>query len=119
MRLDVEILKKMVNTPSPSGYEYQLGGQKVWMDYVSQYADRVEIDEYGNAYAFYGSTTHYPDENGVEGVLMAGEDIETSMIKKDQKVRLLIEKNYVTKIYDKDDTERSHKWQGQDREKKY
>jgi len=55
MKLDNKFLKKYINTPSPSGYEMQLGGQKVWIDYVSQYADRVETDEYGNAYAYYGS----------------------------------------------------------------
>jgi len=54
MKLDKKFLKKYINTPSPSGYEMQLGGQKVWIDYVSQYADRVETDEYGNAYAYYG-----------------------------------------------------------------
>ncbi len=48
-----EFLKKYINTPSPSGYELLLGGQKVWIDYVKKYADKVEIDNYGNAYAYY------------------------------------------------------------------
>lgn len=48
-----EFLKEYINTPSPSGYEVLLGGQKVWIDYVSQFCEKVEIDEYGNAYAHY------------------------------------------------------------------
>jgi len=54
MKLDLDFLKEYVATPSPSGYEMKLGGQKVWIDYVKQYADSVETDEYGNAYASYG-----------------------------------------------------------------
>jgi len=54
MKLDLDFLEEYVATPSPSGYEMKLGGQKVWIDYVKQYADSVEIDEYGNAYASYG-----------------------------------------------------------------
>lgn len=55
MSKEKEFLKDYIKTPSPSGYEMQLGGQKVWIDYVSQYANRVEVDNYGNAYAYYGS----------------------------------------------------------------
>lgn len=51
---ELDFLKEYVATPSPSGYEMRLGGQKVWIDYVKQYADSVETDEYGNAYASYG-----------------------------------------------------------------
>ena len=46
-------LKEYVNTPSPSGYEMILGGQKIWIKYVTKFCDRVETDEYGNAYAYY------------------------------------------------------------------
>ncbi len=42
-------LKTLLNTPSPSGFETR--GQKVWVDYVRQFADSVEIDAYGNAFA--------------------------------------------------------------------
>jgi putative aminopeptidase FrvX len=42
-------LKTLLNTPSPSGFERR--GQKVWVDYVRQFADSVEVDSYGNAYA--------------------------------------------------------------------
>ena len=44
-----DFLKLLLNTPSPSGFETR--GQKVWVDYVLQFADTVEIDSYGNAYA--------------------------------------------------------------------
>jgi len=44
-----EFLKTLLNTPSPSGFETR--GQKVWVDYVSRFADSVETDSYGNAYA--------------------------------------------------------------------
>ena len=44
-----EFLKSLLNTPSPSGFETH--GQKVWVDYVRQFADSVEIDSYGNAFA--------------------------------------------------------------------
>ena len=44
-----EFLKTLLNTPSPSGFETR--GQKVWVDYVSRFADSVEIDSYGNAFA--------------------------------------------------------------------
>ena len=47
--LPYEFLKKLLNTPSPSGFEAK--GQKVWVDYVKPFADSVEIDSYGNAYA--------------------------------------------------------------------
>tara|TARA_R110002050_G_scaffold34397_10_gene86879 strand:+ start:1183 stop:2226 length:1044 start_codon:yes stop_codon:yes gene_type:complete len=48
-----EFLKEYINTPSPSGYEMKLGGQQVWVDYVSKFAYDVEISTYGNAYAHY------------------------------------------------------------------
>jgi putative aminopeptidase FrvX len=44
-----EFLKTLLNTPSPSGFETR--GQKVWVDYVKHFADSVEIDAYGNAFA--------------------------------------------------------------------
>ena len=49
----MEFLKEYTNAASPSGYEMILGGQKVWINYVKQFCDRVETDNYGNAYAFY------------------------------------------------------------------
>lgn len=39
----------LLNTPSPTGWE--TGGQKVWANYVRGFADRVENDAYGTAWA--------------------------------------------------------------------
>jgi len=50
-----EFLKTLLNTPSPSGFETR--GQKVWVDYVSRFADSVKIDSYGNAYATLNPTS--------------------------------------------------------------
>ena len=50
-----EFLKKYINTPSPSGYEILLGGQKVWINYIKKFAKKVEVDDYGNAYAYFGN----------------------------------------------------------------
>ena len=44
-----EFLDDLLTTPSPSGYE--TAGQRVWIDYVSEFADEVRTDEYGNAIA--------------------------------------------------------------------
>lgn len=53
--MNENFLKKYINTPSPSGYEMLLGGQKVWIDEVTKYCDKVETDDYGNAYAHYNA----------------------------------------------------------------
>lgn len=45
----LEFLRQLVNTPSPSGHEMR--GQRVWLDYVKQYADRTYSDAYGNCVA--------------------------------------------------------------------
>lgn len=45
----LEFLTTLVNTPSPSGYEAR--GQRVWLDYVGQYAEETSTDAYGNAVA--------------------------------------------------------------------
>lgn len=45
----LEFLKKLLTTPSPSGFERQ--GQRVWLDYAKQYADDTFTDTYGNAVA--------------------------------------------------------------------
>ena len=44
-----QFLFRLLNTPSPTGFEVE--GQKVWMNYISQFADTVENDAYGNAWA--------------------------------------------------------------------
>ena len=53
MKKEIEFLKEYVNTPSPSGHELQLGGQKVWMKHVEKFVYEVKTDVYGNAYAYY------------------------------------------------------------------
>ncbi len=45
----LEFLEKLLNTPSPMGFESR--GQKVWCDYARQYADEVHTDAYGNSVA--------------------------------------------------------------------
>ncbi|MEI7730201.1 MAG: M42 family metallopeptidase [Verrucomicrobiota bacterium] len=45
----LEFLKTLVNTPSPSGHETR--GQRVWLDYVSRYAEETYHDAYGNCVA--------------------------------------------------------------------
>jgi putative aminopeptidase FrvX len=44
-----EFLFTLLNTPSPAGFESE--GQKVWMNYVGSFADSIENDAYGNAWA--------------------------------------------------------------------
>jgi putative aminopeptidase FrvX len=45
----LQFLEQLVNTPSPPGHEAR--GQRVWLDYVSPYADQTFTDHYGNAVA--------------------------------------------------------------------
>ena len=45
----LEFLKKLLTTPSPSGFEHR--GQREWLDYASKYADETLTDTYGNAVA--------------------------------------------------------------------
>jgi endoglucanase len=45
----LDFLKTLVNTPSPSGHETR--GQRVWLDYVGQFADETFSDAYGNCVA--------------------------------------------------------------------
>ncbi|MFB6120553.1 MAG: M20/M25/M40 family metallo-hydrolase [Halobacteriaceae archaeon] len=42
-------LDELLATPTPAGYEAR--GQRVWVDYVSAFADEVHTDAYGNAVA--------------------------------------------------------------------
>src|SRR4051794_7939995 len=45
----LNFLKTLVNTPSPSGHEVR--GQRVWLDYVTKFADTTFSDAYGNCVA--------------------------------------------------------------------
>ena len=47
----LKFLEKLINTPSPVGYENR--GQRVWLDYVAPFADATETDAYGNAVTEY------------------------------------------------------------------
>ena len=42
-------LERLVNTPSPAGHETR--GQRVWLDYVTPFADETFSDAYGNTVA--------------------------------------------------------------------
>ena len=44
-----DFLFRLLNTPSPTGFE--AAGQKVWTSEVKRFADKVETDAYGNAWA--------------------------------------------------------------------
>jgi len=45
----LNFLQTLVNTPSPVGHEVR--GQRVWLDYVRQFADETFSDTYGNCVA--------------------------------------------------------------------
>jgi endoglucanase len=45
----LEFLRTLVNTPSPSGHEAR--GQRVWLNYVRDFADETFSDAYGNCVA--------------------------------------------------------------------
>lgn len=44
-----DFLEELLITPSPTGFESE--GQKVWKNYVEQYADKIQADAYGSASA--------------------------------------------------------------------
>ncbi|REL33658.1 M42 family peptidase [Rhodohalobacter sp. SW132] len=44
-----KFLEELLITPSPTGYES--AGQKIWLDYLSQFSDKVESDAYGSGIA--------------------------------------------------------------------
>lgn len=45
----LQFLQTLANTPSPTGHEAR--GQRVWMDYVQDYADKTFSDAHGNCVA--------------------------------------------------------------------
>jgi len=74
----VEFLKQLVNTPSPSGFEAALpgngtSGQRVWLDYVKQFADEVGSDAYGNCYGVI-------NKGGSPRVMLSGHADEIGLI---------------------------------------
>lgn len=51
-------LDDLLETPSPSGYETR--GQRVWTEYVAEFADDVRTDDYGNAIAVHEGDPEAP-----------------------------------------------------------
>lgn len=45
--INKELLKQMINASSTSGYEEPV--QRIWRDYVKNFADRIDIDVHGNS----------------------------------------------------------------------
>jgi len=55
LKLNEEFLENYLNSNAPTGFECDLGGQKVWKDYISQYVEQVEVDNYGTVYGVTGN----------------------------------------------------------------
>jgi putative aminopeptidase FrvX len=68
-----EFLDDLLGTASPSGFETP--GQRVWVEYVSEFADQVETDAYGNAVAVV--------EGGDPTIALAGHGDEIGFIVRD------------------------------------
>jgi endoglucanase len=86
MTLDPErrsFLDRLLETPSPSGFETR--GQRIWLDYVSEFADEVRTDDYGNAVA-----VHEGDDEGTAELAVAGHADEIGFI-----VRRITDDGYV------------------------
>jgi len=66
----LKFLETLINTPSPSGFETR--GQRVWLDYVSQFAEATETDTYGNAVAWL-------NKGGSPRIMLAGHADEIAM----------------------------------------
>jgi len=67
----VQFLEKLVNTPSPSGHEAR--GQRVWLDYVTPFADETFSDAYGNTVAVL-------NKGGSPRLMLAAHADEISMV---------------------------------------
>ena len=66
----LKFLELLVNTPSPSGHEVR--GQRVWLNYVSNFAEETFTDAYGNAVAVL-------NKGGSPRVMLAGHADEIAM----------------------------------------
>lgn len=76
-------LEELLITPSPTGYESE--GQKVWKNYISNYADKTESDAYGSA------TAKIQINNDVSTVMLEAHADEIGMV-----VQHISEKGFVT-----------------------
>jgi endoglucanase len=65
----------LLDTPSPSGFETRC--QRVWIDHVSQFADEVTTDAYGNAVGTYRGSEEGPE------IAFAGHADEIGLIVRD------------------------------------
>jgi len=68
-----QFLDDLLDTASPSGYE--VPGQRVWVEYVSEFAKEVRTDEYGNAVA-----VHEGDPDSEVEIALAGHGDEIGFI---------------------------------------
>lgn len=66
----LNFLKTLVNTPSPVGHEVR--GQRIWLDYVSKFADTTYSDAYGNCVAVL-------NKGGSPRLMLAGHADEIAM----------------------------------------
>src|SRR4051794_12038270 len=66
----LNFLRKLVNTPSPVGHEVR--GQRVWLDYVTEFADETFSDAYGNCVAVL-------NKGGSPRIMLAGHADEIAM----------------------------------------
>jgi endoglucanase len=66
----LQFLKTLINTPSPTGHEAR--GQRVWLDYASQFADESFSDAYGNCVAVL-------NKGGSPRLMLAGHADEIAM----------------------------------------
>src|SRR5215475_3841131 len=66
----LQFLRTLVNTPSPVGHETR--GQRVWLDYVRQFADETFSDAYGNCVAVL-------NKGGAPRLMLAGHADEIAM----------------------------------------
>ncbi len=67
----LSFLRTLVNTPSPVGHETR--GQRVWLDYVKQFADETFSDAYGNCVAVL-------NKGGLPRLMLAGHADEIAMV---------------------------------------
>jgi endoglucanase len=67
----LNFLQKLINTPSPPGHEAK--GQRVWLDYVTPFADETFTDAYGNAVAVL-------NKGGSPRLMLAGHADEIAMV---------------------------------------
>jgi putative aminopeptidase FrvX len=67
----IQFLERLINTPSPSGHEAR--GQRVWLDYVTPFADETFSDPYGNTVAVL-------NKGGSPRLMLAAHADEISMV---------------------------------------